>query len=167
MPKLIFAFALFLISSTQATANQICNSYDFRYFMLKIYDVHLCREGADSLTYDNLYQNNFSLIIDYSRNISSQELVDASLEEIEKNHLLSSVQKQNYIAKLNEIFPNVKKNDRIEAKYFTQNGETKFYHNRKFSGAISDKEFSQKFLDIWLGKKTSYPQMTMALLNAN
>jgi hypothetical protein len=132
--------------------------------MLKIYDVYLCNNKSENLPLETLYDNDFALVINYDKNIKSKDLVDTSIKEIKKNHQLSAEQQKNYHQLLSNIFPNVKPRDVIIASFFAANGKTKFSYNSKFGGEIADKDFSKKFLDIWLGRNASYPEMRNQLL---
>jgi hypothetical protein len=124
----------------------------------------VCNNKSHNINYKNLYDNDFSLIIKYSRDIQSEALVNKSIEEIEKNHALTADRKNYYNQNLALIFPDVKNNDIIAAKY-SKAGLVNFYYNNKFSGKISDKNFTKQFLDIWLGNKATYPTMRIGLLN--
>ncbi len=141
-----------------------CNSYEFKFALIKIYDVYLCNNIEQELQLKTLYSKDFSLIINYNQNIKSKNLVSTSIDEIKKNYQISDQQIKVYNAKLNEIFPSVKTSDVIVAKYFADSKKTQFYHNNKSTGEIVEGDFSQKFLDIWLGKNASYPKMREQLL---
>jgi hypothetical protein len=165
--KKIFCFLFFLIASIQAAQAfevdvkkyKFCNSYEFKFAFLKIYDVFLCNNQAQNLDLKNLYNQDFTLVIQYSQNIKSQKLVEASIDEIKKNNQLNADNEKNYAAKLAKIFPNVKTTDIITASFQASSGATVFTHNNKKTGEILERDFSQKFLDIWLGKNASYPKM--------
>ena len=166
-----FCFLFLAAFSTQAaqafeapTKNyKFCNSYEFKFAFLKIYDVFLCNNKTANLNLKNLYSQDFSLLIKYSQNIKSQKLVEASIDEIKKTNQLNTAEEKIYATKLAQIFPNVKTADVITASYQASRGRTIFTHNNQPTGEILERDFSQKFLNIWLGQNASYPKMREAL----
>ena len=61
-------------------------------FFIKIYDFFLCKDNIADLDYDSLFDEKFALTIKYWRNIKSAELVESSLEEINRNYEVSEQQ---------------------------------------------------------------------------
>jgi hypothetical protein len=170
--KNFFYFLLFFVTFGNAAqafepvikSYKFCNYYEFKFAFLKIYDVFLCNNQTKNPDLKNLYSQDFALVIKYSQNIKSQKLVETSIDEIKKTNQLNDTTKQNYAKKLTQIFPNVKTNDIIIASYQASSCQTVFTLNNKKTGEILECDFSQKFLNIWLGQKVSYPKMRDALL---
>lgn len=86
------------------------------------------------------------------------ELSESSIEEISRYYTLDNKDLKSYYEQLVRIFPDVKKNDSIEARY-NKKGYVNFYHNNKFTGKINDAKFSEIFLNIWLHKNNKYQNM--------
>lgn len=171
MKKFLYSLLFFaaLANVSQAFGSLIksykfCNSYELKFAFLKIYDVFLCNNQTKNLDSKNLYSHDFALVIKYSQKIKSQKLVEASIEEIKKTNQLNAITEQNYNKKLAQIFPSVRNSDVIIASYQASSCETIFTLNDKRVGEILECDFSQKFLNIWLGQKASYPKMRDALL---
>ncbi len=168
MRLLIVALTLLLFFTSPSKANQTakyqyCNHHKFTYYLLKVYDISLCNNKNQSLSYDNLYNQDFALIIKYSINIKGEKFAESSMEEIARYYKLSEVDEKNYHNQLLNIFVDVKPKDEIAAVY-KASGTISFYHNQKEIGQINDKKFSKIFLDIWLHPDAHYANMRKDLL---
>lgn len=164
MKEIVILICIIFISSTVRANNIIknsnykyCNFHNFTYFFLDIYDIYLCVNEKKFFAQEKIYQNNFSIIIQYNMNFSNKELAKSSIEEISRYYDINDSDKTKYYQKLLTIFPNIKKTDIIEARY--SNGTTKLYHNQNFTGKIKNNKFSKIFLDIWLHKNNKYQTM--------
>lgn len=156
---------LSFVSHGFAKDNQhhVCNQHRFTFLLLHVYDVSLCANTKQQLSFNAIYQDSFSLTIHYNMNFDKEELSQSSLEEIRRYYTLSQDQESLYYQNLMRIFPNVKKGDVIEARY-NQDGQTDFYHNQRLTGSITSVDFSRKFLDIWLHQNNKYQKMVQDLL---
>ncbi len=125
---------------------------------LKGYDASLWTD-APEWSMDTTY----ALTLKYARDFSRDDLVERSIKEMEHAQPLTAQQKKEYSAQLSNIFPNVHENDTITSLYEPSKGTTFFYNGKK-TGEITDKEFAKKFLGIWLGPKTSEPELRQALI---
>lgn len=128
------------------------------FMLMHVYDTSL---WIDSKTFS--YENPFALSITYRMNFSKEELTERSLEEIKHAHNLSDEVLAKYKKIFLEIYPNVRKNDRITAVY-TAKKEVELYHNGALYSNAKDKEFAIPFFDIWLGEKTSELKLRNKLL---
>jgi len=142
-----------------------CTHHNFQVTPLKInlYDIYLCNDKTPKPFYQNIWGEQFALVIDYNKNISKQRLVDASIEQIKKHNQIDEVEAQNIVKKLSEIFPEVKKGDQISALYFK--GLVTLEHNQKRIGIISDATFAKQFVNIWLSPQNDFKKMRLDLLN--
>jgi hypothetical protein len=128
----------------------------------KVYNIQLLSE-----TKNFSYQNKFAIVINYQRDFAKNNLIKKSLEEISRiNDINDKILLKTYQNKLEEIFLDVKKGDRKTAFFDPKKG-VKLYFNGKFVGEINDLIFAKRFIDIWLSDKSSYPQMTSAILGKN
>jgi len=99
--------------------------------------------------------------INYQRDISSQDLVERTVEQWEHLKVGKNTYKP-YVAPLSEMWPDIKKGDSL-ALVSNESGSG-FYHNDTFVGSIQNTEFSSLFLSIWLSQKTSEPDLREQLL---
>lgn len=142
-----------------------CTHHNFQVTPLKInlYDIYFCNNKTPKAFYQNIWGEQFALVIDYNKNISKQRLVDASIEQIKKHNQITESDAQNIVKKLSEIFPEVKKGDQISALYFE--GVVTLEHNKKRIGIIADKTFAKQFVNIWLKPENEFKKMRLDLLN--
>lgn len=126
-------------------------------FLFYIYDAYLWVEKRPWS-----FDQKFALSITYKRNITKQELVDSSIDEMERYYNLGS-KLSNYREVLGRIFPDVKPGDRISALYTPQVG-LKFYQNVRYIGEIRDNQFAQRFINIWLHPNAHYSDLRHSLL---
>jgi len=163
-----FIYAIFLIFFASANAfgttidsnfgYQRCNYHKFTFLFMKIYDTYLCFDDVKYLDNDKIYETDFSLAINYDMNFKKDELSESSIEEMNRYYEIPKATQKSYYQELMTIFPNVKSGDIIEARYKKQ-GVVEFYHNQKLTGKITTKEFSRRFLDIWLHRNNKYQSM--------
>ena len=140
----------------------ILGVHNLKVWGLKIYKIELLSEAKNFS-----YKNKLAIIINYQRDFAKDDLIKRSIEEISRaNEIKDETLLKNYQKGLEEIFFNVKKGDRKTAFFDPKNG-VKLYFNGKFAGAIKDLIFAKRFIDIWLGDKSSFPQMTKDILGKN
>lgn len=140
------------------TAEKPYGEGTLHFMLLHVYDTSL---WTDAKTFS--YEHPFALSITYRMNFSKEELTDRSLKEIKHAHNLPDETLARYKKIFLEIYPNVKKGDRITAVY-TAKKEVELYHNGALYGTAKDKEFVIPFFDIWLGEKTSELKLRNKLL---
>ena len=170
MKKLFFILAFLVFANQPAKAQEInnyklCNHHKFTYFKLKIYDIYLCGNQSKISNYQNLYNQDFALIIKYDIKIKREKFAESSMEEIARYYQLGPEKQKNYHNQLLNIFVDVHSKDEIRA-FYKASGETKFYYNNKEIGKITDKDFSKIFMDIWLHPKSHYRDMRNDLLKS-
>jgi hypothetical protein len=105
----------------------------------------------------------FALELRYGTGFTSNALVSRSLEEMQRSADFPQVQTASYTQQLGAIFPDVNDGDIITTLYLPQKGVL-FFYNGKPCGAIKDKAFAQRFLNIWLSPTTSEPKLRANLL---
>lgn len=108
------------------------------------------------------YRQKFAININYNRNFSKQELVDASIEEITRIDKIDKKTQEKYREYLNEIFVNVKKGD-TKTALISEDG-LKIFFNNQLTGQINDYKFALSFADIWLSENAKYQKMQKDLL---
>ena len=137
---------------------QKISSSSLKIFKIKIYDIDLW-SNRNFFSYDN----NIAIEIKYLKNISKIKIIESSISEINKQKKLSNKIKLKYNEYLNQSLVNIKKNDIMTAIYI--DNEISFYLNNKLTNSINDKAFAIDFLNIWLGKNSSYPKITKQLIS--
>lgn len=106
-----------------------------------------------------------ALKIEYYRDIDSKDLVDATQDQWEKLGYSDSKIKS-WIAPLYEMWPNVKQGSTLTIRV-SEDQQSQFYFDEQPIGTITDTQFGQAFLSIWLSENTSEPKLRQQLLGLN
>ena len=129
---------------------------EMNWMFWKLYDIQLySADGSYSETSVPV-----ALSITYARDIKSSQLVLSTLDEWK---LLSIDYKPEWDEQLTQIWPSVKSSDRIDF-VVNSSGQNQFYFNQQLIGEITDPEFSQAFLAIWLSPDTREPDLRKLLI---
>ncbi|MFC5077238.1 hypothetical protein VTH8203_00707 [Vibrio thalassae] len=118
---------------------------------------------------DDVSPHPIALRIQYQRDISRQQLLDATLDQWEKMGVDKSTRNQ-WIAKLYDIFPSVSDGQQL---IYVSDGKTgKFYYLTEqkplqMIGTVDDKSLNDGFLGIWLSPNSQYPKLRAQLIGMN
>ncbi len=128
------------------------------YFVWDVYDAALYSpEGTFSR------DQPFALKLDYLRWLKGIRIAERSAKEIKQQGFEDEDKLSEWLNKMIGIFPSVEKGDTITG-IKDINGHAVFYLNDRRIGWVQDREFAERFFDIWLGAKTSQPEMRKELL---
>lgn len=156
--KILTLFML-LISAHSSFALELVGEGKYSWFVFDIYKAKLW-SGSPNLA--QLYDNRLKLELEYTRDFAGQDISKQSEKE-----MLNAGLEQEYIskwrAKLYSAFPNVKEGDKLMADFIPNKG-INIYHNEKLYSSIMNEEFAMNFLNIWLGDKTSAPELRDKLI---
>ncbi len=128
------------------------------------FDVYQARLWTESNSFqpNAWHQHLFALELTYLRDAEGKLIAKRSIEEITKQKDLSKGKSQSWLLTLENLFPNVKKDQTITGIYIPNFG-AKFFHQNSFLGEINDLEFSRSFFDIWFSNQTSAPELKKKL----
>jgi hypothetical protein len=113
-----------------------------------------------------------ALSITYQRQISQQELLDATIEQWQKLGY-SRGETSLWYSTLQEVFPSVEEGHQLT---YVTNGESGQFYSRQSDmdsaggqliGQIDDESLNDAFLAIWLSPDTQYPKLRENLLGIN
>ena len=125
-----------------------------------IYDTRLWSPSSFALGQYDQYP--FALELQYRRSLSGNLIAKRSLQEMQRQSSFDSTQADNWLARLQALFPDVKAGDRITG--FNQPGVgARFAVNGKPVGEVRDALFAKLFFGIWLSPQTSESAMRCAL----
>jgi len=156
----IIIFALFITSLNSATANtatsmndvkaaldklKTVGQADMRWLMFPLYRVTL-------KTPDGRYQP------------ERMPLITATGQQWQRLGV-DGATRAKWLKSLRDIWPSVKRGESLTLKV-DKAGKGYFLHNGKVIGELKDKQFSRRFLDIWLSPKTSQPGLRQRLIGA-
>jgi hypothetical protein len=103
------------------------------------------------------------LELKYARDFEGSDIAERSIDEMEEIGAGTEVQRQGWLVKLNEIFPDVKKGHTLSA-LFTPGKGVQFFRNGLPLAKVDDPELAEAFMGIWLDPKTSAPEMRRELI---
>ena len=105
----------------------------------------------------------YALSIRYMREIEGQDIADRSVQEMRGQGVVDNAKLAAWNAQMKAIFPDVQDGTVLSAVFIPKQ-KTIFYEGGEQIGIINDAEFTQLFSDIWLGEKTSEPDLRRKLL---
>lgn len=105
-----------------------------------------------------------ALNLTYLRNLSGNKIANHSIEEIRRQGFNNEVMLAAWHDKMLAIFPDVQNGTKLTG-VLNEAGTTIFYKNGIEIGRIADPSFSRQFFSIWLGSRTSEPEIRKNLLN--
>lgn len=140
-----------------------------------IYGFELVGKGKLKFMFWNIYESQlsapkgeykeggqFSLNIKYLMSFKGEDIAERSILEIKKQGYNNSKQLSKWKNFMKNIFPDVENGSVLEGVFI--DGTTTFYHDDRKIAEITDREFGEKFFDIWLSNKTSQPRLRKKLL---
>ena len=124
--------------------------------------------SAKLFSIDGTYRaNQFPLILDikYHRDIDAIDLITATIEQWQ--HLgLTEENIELYRQQLVNAWPDVKEGDRLTFRVNAPD-DAAFLLNDTPYYQVSNTQFPEAFLDIWLSEKTSHPELRKQLIGVN
>ena len=105
----------------------------------------------------------FALKLSYLRALEGNKIADKSIEEMRGQGFNDAAKLDKWQQQMRDIFPDVKKGSTITGVRLNDGG-TVFYEDASEIGRIHDAAFTTAFFDIWLGDKTSGPELRQKLL---
>lgn len=107
----------------------------------------------------------FALVLSYHRKISREQLVDASLKELQRvaETPIDDKRLARWRAHMSKAFQDVVEGDQLVGVYLPGTG-CRFYHRTDLLAEIDDPEFARAFFAIWLAPNTREPDLRRQLL---
>ena len=137
----------------------LIGQYNLKVYGFNVYNIKLYSE-TDKFS----YSKKFAIEITYKMNFSKENLVKRTIEEIAR---IQNISNKNelivYEGEFNKIFLDVKKGD-SKVAIFSPQKKVDIFLNHQLIGSIDDLKLARYFVDIWLSKNSSYPQMTLSIL---
>lgn len=107
-------------------------------------------------------QRPLRLEIEYLIDVKADRLAARTLKEWQdmgRQH----PRQQDWIAQLETLWPDIQSGDVISLQ-LTEDDHAVFFHNGRHLGAVQDRDFGQQFVDIWLSKDSTRPELRLSLL---
>ena len=129
-----------------------------KYLFWSVFDASLYAPGG---TWSK--DSPFALSLSYLRDLKGASIVDASIDEMRKQGMSDETTLKRWRDAMAEIFLDVDDQTTLTG-IVNEDGHAVFYRNGNPAGVIRDAAFSQRFFDIWLGEKTSNPELRAKLI---
>lgn len=147
--------------STALQNKQVVGSARLRVWGFDVYDMRLrAGPGFDAARFAD---GPLALELSYLRNLKGADIAERSLDEMRNLETIDPAQAEIWLAAMRNLFPDVKKGDRLAGIHQPGRGAS-FYMNDRLLGEVADPRFSRLFFGIWLSPKTSQPAMRETLL---
>lgn len=154
----VVAYARLPVPVSDAEQWRVQGSGEMRWFGFSIYNAKLWRSG-ERWQIDAPY----ALELTYRRNISSEQLVNTSIEEMERLGEKDAQRLQRWRLALERVFPSVRDGDVIVGLHEPGRG-ARFFFNGSPTGSLNDARLAAAFFAIWLDPRTRAPDLRVRLL---
>lgn len=131
----------------------------YQFWGFDLYDARLWAPTGFSVQQYELHT--FALELSYLRNFEGAAISKRSLEEMRNVGKISPAQEGAWLKAMTDIFPNVRKGDRLVGVYKPNVG-AEFWLDQKRLGVVPDPQFAKLFFGIWLHEATSAPAIRQA-----
>lgn len=129
-----------------------------QYVLWKVYDATLF--APDGQWRDNAP---FALNLEYLMKLEGEEIAKRSVKEMREQGFDDAAKLEQWLVQMRTIFPDVEKGTEITGVVDNER-VTRFFSDDQLIGQIEDPEFGKRFFDIWLGEKTTQPELRKQLL---
>ncbi len=146
---------------TELRGARLLGEGTLRYLGLHVYDIRLWGEADFSVR--ELQGATLALELEYARSLDGKAIADRSLKEMQSLGSVDAAQAERWLQQMRQIFPDVKKGDRITGVQ-RPGDAARFFVNGQPRGEVRDAEFTRLFFGIWLSPRTSQPRLREALL---
>lgn len=161
-----FSLLTLMISPAWATwqealpGAQIIGTGEFSVFGFDVYNARLWSAARPLVE-----GQPFALELIYQRNISRDDLVQASVDEIKRlaGSAVSPTQLAGWQTQMQQAFVDVQAGTRITGVYLPGQG-ARFFVGQQLQHEIDDPQFARAFFDIWLDPRTRSPELRQQLL---
>nr|WP_246225504.1 chalcone isomerase family protein [Vibrio agarilyticus] len=135
------------------------------WFVFDVYQSRLKTPNGRYIISRDITPHPLALEINYQREISSEQLLEATDDQWQKLGLTAQ-QRQRGLARFRALFPTVQPGDQLTyvtdgqlgALYFSQGTDVALL------GYIEQEWLNDAFLAIWLSPKTAYPKLRQQLI---
>ena len=160
--RIVLVVVALLMGTAQASPTssfKTVGSTTLNWMFWKIYDISLLTETG---TYQQGPQP-LALEITYARDIEGEQLLTSTIEEWDRQEINW---KQDWSARLQNIYPDVTEGDQLVLRVDDDNNSF-FYFNEQPVGTIEDSGFTDAFLAIWLSSNSRFQKMTRELTGSS
>lgn len=125
------------------------------------WDIYIAKLFAPQGKWDG--NKPYALSIHYLRDIDKDDIAARTIEEMRLQGFTDEMMLAAWFTQLKTILPDVSNGTMLTAVFLPEEG-TKFFEQDRLLGLVRGQEFARRFSDIWLGEKTSEPELRRKLL---
>jgi Chalcone isomerase-like len=145
------------------TAMKLQGRGSMRFLGLSIYDARLW--AGSGFTAGQYTAHPFALELQYARALDATAIAERSIVEMRRAGRVEDAQTRAWTDALLRAIPDVVPGDRVTGLHVP--GEpTRFFHNGRFTAAVADPAFADRFFGIWLAATTSEPGLRRQLIGS-
>lgn len=134
-----------------------------RFFGLSIYDARLW--VGNGFAAGQYAAHPFALELQYARALDATAIAERTIVEMRRAGRVDDAQSKTWKDALLRAIPDVAPGDRVTGVHVP--GEpTRFFHNGRFTAAVADPAFADRFFGIWLAATTSEPGLRRQLIGS-
>jgi len=143
---------------------ELLGSGKMTWYGLHVYDAALWSRSPRAGTQPAPDSNQlFALVLRYSRNFKGERIAERSFDEIKRLGFGTPQQRQQWLAAMRQLFPDVRTGDTLTGVYRPGEG-AEFFHQDRRLGSIDDTSFARAFFAIWLDPRTRAPRLREQLI---
>ena len=131
--------------------------------VLKVFFMDIYKLTLHAATPDYTKSDHYILEFNYKKPVSKTTIIDASINELTKVPNASADEIKAWRRMLDKGIVDMDSGDKA-AVVFSKRGEIEFWSKGRKIASFTDPRFTTNFAAIWLGPKTVYPELRMALL---
>ena len=131
--------------------------------VLKVLFMDIYNLSLHATTPDYTKSDHYILEFNYKKPVSKTTIIDASINELTKVPNASADEIKAWRRMLDKGIVDMDSGDKA-AVVFSKRGEIEFWSKNRKIASFRDPRFTTNFAAIWLGSKTAYPKLRMALL---
>jgi Chalcone isomerase-like len=140
---------------------RLVGQHRFTYWGFDVYDASLWASAP--FVAEDWAKQLLVLELRYLRDFKGADIAQRSIDEMQSQRPLSPAQLKSWSTVLQTLIPNVRAGESITGLYQPDKG-MKLLHQDRLLGELSDNEFAERFLGIWLAPETSQRQLRHQLL---
>lgn len=170
MPRHALLTCLFLLAAQVSAAVpegwRLQGAGEMRWFGFKLYDARFWLPPDVTGAAAAPLERPFALELRYAREIPSQKLVEASIDEMQRLAAPGDASPERLAAwreALAVVFPDVRPGDTIVGLH-RPDGSAEFFHQGRLTGRLADAGLVRRFFAIWLDPRTREPGLRARLL---
>ena len=170
MQKVVFLIAcLLFVTPVGAQADwktrypdlQVVGTGVLKIFFMDIYNLTLHSKERNYNASDQ-----FALEFEYKKSVSKKTIIDASMDELSNAANVGPAETKAWKQILERGISDMQAGEKASV-VFSKSGNVEFWSENRKPVSFKDLKFAKNFAAIWLGPRTSYPKLRLALLGKN